>query len=295
MRAEMKFPYGIADFHKLITEGYFYADRTDRIAALEQAGDHLLFLRPRRFGKSLVLSMLENYYDLAKTNEFEGLFGRLGIGRNPTPKHNRYFVMWWDFSMVVSHGDAQAIKRALHNHINACARSFISRYHAHLPQSIRLESDDALVSFQSVVDAVGQPPYKLYLFIDEYDNFANEVLAARIKGRDRYRTLVHGEGILKTVFKAIKSLSCFPIRWYKRSRSASRCAASRSEARLKLSGNPLRACFFHVLILTRMYLELHWQLLDRLPTLQRLSASRQDPNGVFLARTAVFSGMIDNG
>nr|VFK09783.1 MAG: Predicted AAA-ATPase [Candidatus Kentron sp. LPFa]VFK25974.1 MAG: Predicted AAA-ATPase [Candidatus Kentron sp. LPFa] len=100
----MKFPYGIADFHKAITQGYFYADRTDRIASLEQAGDYLLFLRPRRFGKSLILSMLENYYDMARANEFEQLFGHLEIGRSPTPKHNQYFVMRWDFSMVASSG-----------------------------------------------------------------------------------------------------------------------------------------------------------------------------------------------
>nr|VFK11979.1 MAG: PD-(D/E)XK nuclease superfamily protein [Candidatus Kentron sp. LPFa] len=207
MRAEIKFPYGIADFYKLITQGYFYADRTDRIASLETAGDHLLFLRPRRFGKSLVLSMLENYYDVARADAFEKLFGHLKIGRTPTPKHNRYFVMWWDFSMVASHGDTVAIERALHDHINACVRSFISCYQERLPQSVEIQSDNALVSFQSAVDVVSRTPYKLYLFIDEYDNFANEVLTAQAKGQDRYRTLVHGEGILKTVFKAIKALS----------------------------------------------------------------------------------------
>jgi len=88
----MKFPYGIADFHKVITQDYFYADRTGCIVSLENAGDHLLFLRLRRFGKSLVLSMLENYYDLARSDEFERLFRHLKIGETPTPLHNRYFV-----------------------------------------------------------------------------------------------------------------------------------------------------------------------------------------------------------
>lgn len=67
----MKFPYGISDFHKIVTKDYFYIDRTDRVRAIEDAGDYLLFLRPRRFGKSLWLSTLENYYDVAKANEFE--------------------------------------------------------------------------------------------------------------------------------------------------------------------------------------------------------------------------------
>nr|VFK52281.1 MAG: Predicted AAA-ATPase [Candidatus Kentron sp. TUN]VFK52488.1 MAG: Predicted AAA-ATPase [Candidatus Kentron sp. TUN] len=203
----MKFPYGIADFYGLITEGYFYADRTHHIASLEEAGKHLLFLRPRRFGKSLVLSMLENYYDMAKADEFERLFGPLKIGKAPTPRHNQYFIMRWDFSMVASHGDTQAIERALHDHINVCVQGFMDRYREHLPRTSPVNPDNALASFHGVVNAVGCTTHKLYLLIDKYDNFANEVLAAQLGGQDRYTTLVHGEGILKTIFKAIKALS----------------------------------------------------------------------------------------
>lgn len=76
----MKLPYGISDFYQIITEEYQYFDRTDRIPLIEVAGKSLLFLRPRRFGKSLLVSMLENYYDGAKTAEFERLFGHLAIG-----------------------------------------------------------------------------------------------------------------------------------------------------------------------------------------------------------------------
>jgi hypothetical protein len=96
----MKFPYGISDFNKIIREHYFYCDRTDRIPMLESAGNSLLFLRPRRFGKSLLLSMLANYYDIAKADFFEKLFGNLLIGRNPTKLHNSYFILKWDFSCV---------------------------------------------------------------------------------------------------------------------------------------------------------------------------------------------------
>jgi len=94
----MKFPYGICDFYSIIDEDYFYADRTGHIQLIENAGKHLLFLRPRRFGKSLLLSTLENYYDVAKAGEFEKLFGHLAIGKKTTPLHNRYFVLTWDFS-----------------------------------------------------------------------------------------------------------------------------------------------------------------------------------------------------
>ncbi|CAK0744846.1 hypothetical protein CCP3SC15_1320008 [Gammaproteobacteria bacterium] len=100
----MKFPYGMSDFSSLIEEQYFYQDRTDRIPLLETTGKQLLFIRPRRFGKSLLLSMLEHYYDLNRAGQFETLFGQLAIGKNPTPLHNRYVVMKWDFSLVKSQG-----------------------------------------------------------------------------------------------------------------------------------------------------------------------------------------------
>ncbi|MFP4063717.1 MAG: AAA family ATPase, partial [Halochromatium sp.] len=89
----MHFPYGLSDFGKLREQEYWYLDRTDRIPALEAAGDQLIFLRPRRFGKSLLLSMLEHYYDLNRAEQFAALFGDLAIGREPTPLHNQYFVL----------------------------------------------------------------------------------------------------------------------------------------------------------------------------------------------------------
>ena len=77
----MKFPYGLSDFATLIQEGYFYQDRTDRIPQLEEAGRQLIFIRPRRFGKSLLLSMLEHYYDVSRAARFDTLFGHLAIGQ----------------------------------------------------------------------------------------------------------------------------------------------------------------------------------------------------------------------
>jgi hypothetical protein len=100
----MKFPYGLSDFSKIILGGYFYQDRTDRIPLLESAGDQLIFIRPRRFGKSLLLSMLDHYYDVNRAGQFDALFGHLTIGQHPTPLHNQYFVMKWDFSLVKAQG-----------------------------------------------------------------------------------------------------------------------------------------------------------------------------------------------
>ena len=96
----LKLPYGLRNFYDLITQNYFYVDRTAHIQTIEDFGKELIFLRPRRFGKSLLLSMLENYYDVAKADEFERLFGQITIAENPTPLHNQYFVMTWDFSLV---------------------------------------------------------------------------------------------------------------------------------------------------------------------------------------------------
>nr|VFJ57195.1 MAG: Predicted AAA-ATPase [Candidatus Kentron sp. DK] len=118
----MKFPYGIADFHKIVTQGYFYVDRTDHIPLLEEAGKQLLFLRPRRFGKSLLLSMLENYYDIDKADRFESLFGNLAIGKDPTPEHNRYFMLRWDFSGVGAVGDEEEMANGVRSRIEASCR-----------------------------------------------------------------------------------------------------------------------------------------------------------------------------
>ncbi|MCF7977460.1 MAG: ATP-binding protein [Chromatiaceae bacterium] len=202
----MKFPYGLSNFGTLRLDGYWYQDRSHRIAQLEAAGRQLIFLRPRRFGKSLLLSMLEHYYDLKRADEFEALFGELAIGQAPTPLRNQFYIMKWDFSLVPAHGEVEDIERALHDHLNDCAKAFIAHYQGQLPNPVEIDPDNALSSWRSVLAAVQQTPYRLYLLIDEYDNFANEVLMARRDGsQSRYEALLYGEGLLKTVFKAVKA------------------------------------------------------------------------------------------
>ncbi|BCU06215.1 AAA family ATPase [Allochromatium tepidum] len=202
----MKFPYGLSDFSTLIQDGYWYRDRTDRLASIEDAGRQLIFLRPRRFGKSLLLSMLEHYYDLNRAAQFETLFGGLAVGRDPTPLHNQYYVMKWDFSLVPSHGEVPDIEAGLHQHLNDRISAFQQRYAHQFTTPIRIHPDNAISSWESALSAVSQTPHKLYLLIDEYDNFANEVLMADRDGsRDRYQALLYGEGLLKTVFKSVKA------------------------------------------------------------------------------------------
>ncbi len=200
----MKFPYGLSDFATLIQNGYFYQDRTDRLPRLEEAGRQLIFIRPRRFGKSLILSLLENYYDLNRADQFAALFGHLAIGRAPTPLRNQYFVMKWDFSLVKAQGEVKEIEAALHQHLNDRIAAFAADYAAHLTRPISLHPDNALSSLESALLATRATPYKIYLLIDEYDNFANDVLMTGRK-QEYYEALLYGEGLLKTVFKAVKA------------------------------------------------------------------------------------------
>jgi hypothetical protein len=202
----MKFPYGISDFRKISIQGYFYCDRTGYIPLIEK-GNYLLFLRPRRFGKSLLLSMLANYYDVAKKDEFNKIFGKFPIGRNPTLLHNSYFILWLDFSWVDPSGTAHDIKKAFHDHINACIKDFIIYYDKYLDTNIQVDHQNALNSLKSLGSAVRMTPYPVYLLIDEYDNFANEVMMGVRKKENIYEALVHEEGPLKTFFKSLKSLT----------------------------------------------------------------------------------------
>ena len=201
----MNFPYGICDFREIVTKDYFYCDRTDRIPLLEKS-KYLLFLRPRRFGKSLLLSMLANYYDVAKKHEFETMFGNLEIGKNPTQLHNQFFIMEWDFSCIDPMGTAEDIRRALYDHINECIKKFIVSYKEYLHTKIEIDPNNAINSISSLITSVGESIHPIYLLIDEYDNFANEVMmGVRKESGNLYEALVYEEGPLKTLFKAVKS------------------------------------------------------------------------------------------
>ena len=203
----INFPYGMSDFRQIITEGYFYCDRTGVIPLLER-GRTQLFIRPRRFGKSLLLSMLENYYDVARKNAFEELFGRLAIGRNPTPPRNRYFILRLDFSCVDPMGTPEEVKRSLYNHINGCIENFIFYYgdNGFDLSRAKVHGEDALYSIRSLIGAATGAGHPVCVLIDEYDNFANTIMMMPTRdSRDRYEALVHDEGLLRTVFKVIKA------------------------------------------------------------------------------------------
>ncbi len=213
----MKFAYGSSDFRGMIKEGSFYIDRTDKIPLLEGSKSQL-FIRPRRFGKSLLLSMLENYYDVAKKDEFDSLFGHLAIGKNPTPLRNSYFILKLDFSCVDPTGTVDDIRMSMFDHINVMIEGFelFYKHKGFEVPKITINYDNALFSLQSLANAAAATPYPIYLLIDEYDNFANTVMMGiqildRDYGRDthnqRYQSLVHEQGPLRTFFKTVKALT----------------------------------------------------------------------------------------
>ena len=201
----IKFPYGNSDFRSIRREGFLYLDRTRHIPQLEDAGKQLLFLRPRRFGKSLLLSTLANYYDINRTDEFATLFGDLAIGQKPTDEHNQYLILRWDFSVVSPLGEVQSIIRSLFDHINRSIIEFRERYQAFLVSPIDVVAHNAIDSLESLLGVVQRSGHQTYLLIDEYDNFANEVLMQNHSDEARYKALLQGEGILKTLFKTIKA------------------------------------------------------------------------------------------
>ncbi len=200
----MKFPYGNSDFYTIRKRNLFFQDNTKHILTMEEMGDYLLFLRPRRFGKSLWLSILMNYYDLRRKDDFDMLFGNLDIDRNPTENRNRYFVMRWDFSSVRTSGDSEQITKSLFSHINSVINGFMLDYEEYLPQGRSISfNDDAIRTFANLLALTRNTGHPFYLFIDEYDNFTHRVLAG--SGETDYKTLVGSEGLLKYIFTDLKS------------------------------------------------------------------------------------------
>ena len=201
-RTDLKIPYGIMDFRRLRTEGYYYVDKTEFLAQMEARDSFIFFVRPRRFGKSLFISMLENYYDLNRKKEFKKLFGDLWIGKHPTENANRFMTLKLDFSKVG--GTGEALQESFERHINDQLIGMVARYAA-LFEAKTLKSFDALhveSKLATVVNRSRLIGVPLYLVIDEYDNFTNQMI--RAVGVTDYRKITHGAGFYRNWFKKFK-------------------------------------------------------------------------------------------
>ena len=176
-----KLPYGIPNFRSISEEGYVFVDKTPFVEKLESLGErYIFFLRPRKFGKSLFVSMLEHYYDMRYSEDFEQLFGDFYIGKNPTPCHNSYLVLLFDFSVINTETKETSFKGFLDN-VKSGIRRFVGNYENLLSESKwnrALDAESPEIAIRNFLDVVSQRiDKKIYLLIDEYDHFANELLA----------------------------------------------------------------------------------------------------------------------
>lgn len=199
-----RIPYGMQNFEDVMERDCYYVDKTPFIEKIEESNMYFFFIRPRRFGKSLTLSMLENYYDINKKDKFESLFGKLYIGDNPTPERNSYLILHLNFAMISAGLDNY--KKGLDAHCNNKFNSFCSRYAHLLPPDTKEEmnqKEDAVSQLGFLCDKCAEAGLKIYLFIDEYDHFTNQILAHK-EHETQYREQTHGEGYLRHFFDTIK-------------------------------------------------------------------------------------------
>ena len=198
-----RLPYGIADFEYVMRDNLYYVDKTMYIPILEEQPNYLMFIRPRRFGKSLLLSMLKTYYDKAKKDQFEEIFGSLWIGKHPTPLMGRYQVMHLDFSQIGGSIDELEKKfdEYLCYRLNAFVRKYADDYPDYFLKSF-FECNTYTGKLIQITTTANELKIPMYLIIDEYDNFTNVVLSE--KGEEVYHKMTHAEGFYRDVFKKFK-------------------------------------------------------------------------------------------
>ena len=195
-------PYGVADFATVIEQNLYYVDKTMFIPELEKQPRNLFFIRPRRFGKSIFLSMLYSYYDCAQSHKFQSLFGNLWIGQHPTPLQGKYQVLFLDFSQITGNLDKLETKFNSYLSINldAFVRQYSEYYQAEMEEI--LAQEDFEEKMELIFKAAKAHKYHLYLIIDEYDNFTNVILNER--GEKVYHAITHADGFYRDVFKKFK-------------------------------------------------------------------------------------------
>lgn len=195
-------PYGVADFATVIEQNLYYVDKTMFIPELEKQPRNLFFIRPRRFGKSIFLSMLYSYYDCTQSHKFQSLFGNLWIGQHPTPLQGKYQVLFLDFSQITGNIDKLETKFNSYLSINldAFVRQYSEYYQAEMEEI--LAQEDFEEKMELIFKAAKAHQYHLYLIIDEYDNFTNVILNER--GEKIYHAITHADGFYRDVFKKFK-------------------------------------------------------------------------------------------
>ena len=205
MEKAKRIPYGVSNFVDIIERNQYYVDKTMYIPKLEDEADALFFIRPRRFGKSLFINMLRAYYDINMKGRFEELFGNLWIGSHPTENQGKFQVLYFDFSRIG--GNIDVLREYFNDYCNIILDSFIESYSQYYSDGFVQRVKDATTagSKLNLINAeASKKGYKLYLIIDEYDNFTNIVLNEH--GEKVYWALTHASGFYRDIFKLFKGM-----------------------------------------------------------------------------------------
>ncbi|HHN94378.1 MAG TPA: hypothetical protein ENK17_06390 [Anaerolineae bacterium] len=203
MESVKRIPYGIADYRRMREDGMYYVDKTAFIPLVEAAPYYLFLIRPRRFGKTLWLSVLEHYYDINRAEEFAALFGDTYIGQHPTPERNSYLVLRFDFSQV--NPDVRFVQESFEGYGHDVISDFLDRYGRFFDAEERanvLALPTVARKLRTVLTYARRHGLKTYLLIDEYDHFANIILST--VGQEAYHDLTHGAGFFRFFFNVLK-------------------------------------------------------------------------------------------
>ncbi len=198
-----RIPYGRSDFVSIIEQNNYYVDKTMYLPMLEDEAYNLFFIRPRRFGKSLLLSMLHAYYDCLTKDKFQDWFGNLWIGQHPTSLQGRYQILHLDFSQIG--GDIEHLEEKFNFYLGVELDGFVRDYRAYYSEELYQKvnaTQDATGKLALIQSEARSKRYPLYLIIDEYDNFTNTVLNE--KGERVYWAMTHAEGFYRDIFKKFK-------------------------------------------------------------------------------------------
>ena len=200
-----RIPYGMMNFVDVRKDDCYFVDKTRFIPAMEQANKFFFFIRPRRFGKSLTISMLKHYYDVLQKDKFEQLYGGLYIGQHPTEERNSYLIIHLNFAVV--NAELNNYRSSLDAHCNTVFNFFCDVYAAYLPAGLKEglnQKKGAVEQLDYLYRECEKHNLNIYLFIDEYDHFTNKILAEP-ECLNEYRSETHGAGYLRNFFDTVKS------------------------------------------------------------------------------------------
>ena len=200
-----RIPYGMMNFIDVREDDCYYVDKTHYIPLIENANKYFFYIRPRRFGKSLTISMLHHYYNILEVDKFEKWYGDLYIGKHPTPERNSYLIIYLNFAVV--NAELKSYRQSLDAHCNTEFNFFCDVYAQYLPEGIKEEMNKkkgAVEQLDYLYKECTKTNQQIYLFIDEYDHFTNKILSEPSCLED-YKSETHGTGYLRSFFDTVKA------------------------------------------------------------------------------------------